>query len=265
MNFEEIVKVIDQRVSYLENKKTKIEKKLALSPKGSLYVSPDGNQIKYYKKIIGEKKRIFLSKDKEKEIRELENKAYWKKFKDTAEKELALYNKFLHSAEKIESAESTYLRIAPERRHLIVPFEFDDIEKKAKTFLSFKDGSHVTKTSLQTINGEKVRSKSELIIADRLKHHGIPYMYEPSVHLGDMDKVWLPDFYVMNKRTGETFLWEHFGMLGNENYCDSFQYKLEQYAEFGIFVGQQLIITTESTTHQLNTDHVDRLIKKYLL
>lgn len=261
MTIDEIKKAVAQRVNYLENKRSGIEKSLARSPKGTLYISG----TRYYKKHDDNARREYLSKDKEKEIQDLENKAYWIRLLDSIEKEIELNKKFLRSAEKIESAESIYLRISPNRRHLILPFVFDDIEEEAKRFLSFKDRSHVVETGLHSINGENVRSKSELIIADRLKHHNIPYMYEPAVHLGNSGKVWFPDFYVMNKRTGDTYLWEHFGMLSNEDYCNSFQYKLEQYAEMDVFVGQNLIITTESSTHQLNTDHVDRLIEKYLL
>jgi len=55
------------------------------------------------------------------------------------------------------------------------------------------DRSHKLYTSL---NGTKVRSKSEQFIADWLYRHSIPFEYEPSVNIADF--VFRPDFYIPN-------------------------------------------------------------------
>lgn len=62
------------------------------------------------------------------------------------------------------------------------------IEKKQKLELH-KDGKFFT-----TLNGEKVRSKSEQYIADWLYRHSIQYEYEPLLNVKDFD--FHPDFYI---------------------------------------------------------------------
>lgn len=62
------------------------------------------------------------------------------------------------------------------------------IDKGQKTSLQ-KDGKYYT-----TLNGDKVRSKSEQYIADWLYRHSIPYEYEPLLNIKDFD--FHPDFYV---------------------------------------------------------------------
>lgn len=264
MRLEDIRKSVAQRLKDLEKTHVSVEKELEESPEGSLHVRRTDCAVRYYWKKPGEKEIHYLSGKKEDVTRRLEDKAYLLQLKESLSDEIACCKKYLHQTEKIVSAESVYLNIEADRRHLIQPYGFGVSDKEVKRFMSFKNMSHVDKSNFKTLSGEKVRSKSELIISDRLKYHGIPYLYEPSIHLDDNGTIWNPDFYVLNKRTGEAFLWEHFGMLANEDYCNNFQYKLERYSEAGIFVGKQLIITTESTSHQLNTDYVDRLIEQYL-
>lgn len=62
------------------------------------------------------------------------------------------------------------------------------IEKKQKLSLP-KDGKFYT-----TLNGDKVRSKSEQYIADWLYRHSIKYEYEPLLNVKDFD--FRPDFYI---------------------------------------------------------------------
>ena len=62
------------------------------------------------------------------------------------------------------------------------------IEKKQKQVL-LKEGKYYT-----TLNGEKVRSKSEQYIADWLFRHSIEYEYEPLLNVKDFD--FNPDFYI---------------------------------------------------------------------
>jgi len=68
---------------------------------------------------------------------------------------------------------------------------------------------------------EKVRSKSEVIIADRLFINAIPYEYErglivkipKTAECPETEMVWNPDFRVLNVRTGKEYIWEHFGRM----------------------------------------------------
>ncbi len=65
-----------------------------------------------------------------------------------------------------------------------------------------------------TINGEKVRSWQECVLANLFHEVGIEYIYEP---LSEYLKIGvLPDFKLNIKN--RTILWEHYGMLENEGY-----------------------------------------------
>ena len=125
----------------------------------------------------------------------------------------------------------------------------------------------ITGSQNYTQRGEHVRSKSEVIIADRLYNAKIPYHYEICLELviGDCDITTVkPDFTVLNKRTLETWYWEHFGMIDDEKYRYDMKRKLESYAINGIFPGNHLIVSFETKDNQLNIQHINRLIEEYL-
>lgn len=69
----------------------------------------------------------------------------------------------------------------------------------------------------QTARGEKVRSKSEVMIADTLQRFGVPYKYEYPLKLRKFTAY--PDFYCLNLRTRKEYYWEHFGMMDNVEYA----------------------------------------------
>lgn len=74
-----------------------------------------------------------------------------------------------------------------------------------------------------TENGDLVRSKSEWIIADKLKAAGIKYQYEQPLILDGVER--LPDFTIRDEDAGTVWYWEHNGMLSNEDYKKRWQRK----------------------------------------
>ena len=85
----------------------------------------------------------------------------------------------------------------------------------------------------RTERGELVRSKSELVIADKLFSRGIDYSYERELKLGDGVTCY-PDFTIEDEATGALFFWEHLGMLSDPSYKRRWEAKLEQYIRNGI-------------------------------
>ncbi|HJQ95157.1 MAG TPA: AAA family ATPase, partial [Acidimicrobiia bacterium] len=85
----------------------------------------------------------------------------------------------------------------------------------------------------RTADGNLVRSKSEVIIADALASNGIIYAYEaPFVGYDGTQR--LPDFTIDDPATGDRFVWEHLGMLGSPAYRRSWERKLEWYERSGV-------------------------------
>lgn len=93
----------------------------------------------------------------------------------------------------------------------------------------------------QTVSGVMVRSKSEVIIANLLTEHRIPFEYERELRVGGQR--FLPDYTIT--WMGQTYYWEHLGRLDLEDYRQNWAIKKRWYDEH--FPGQ-LITTEESST-----------------
>ena len=115
----------------------------------------------------------------------------------------------------------------------------------------------------ETDNGDFVRSKSELIIANMLHGMGIHYDYERVVYLKNGSRKY-PDFTILNLKTGKKIIWEHFGRLDDEKYLNENLKKIEEYHRYGYIQGRNLIMTFESKERPLSTLHIRALIEQFL-
>ena len=116
---------------------------------------------------------------------------------------------------------------------------------------------------IYTERGERVRSKSEKILADKFYLKGIPYRYECPLKLSGMGMVY-PDFTLLNVKTRQEYYWEHFGLMGDPEYCEKAVRKIAAYEKNGIFPGVNLIFTFEAGKASLDMKQIDRLIEQYL-
>lgn len=94
-----------------------------------------------------------------------------------------------------------------------------------------------------TTNGDLVRSKSEVIIANLLAHKGVDYKYEKKLVYDNSGRWIEPDFTIM-KNDGTELYWEHLGMLGVENYDERWLRKQDIYEKY---FPNHLFITYEGT------------------
>ena len=85
----------------------------------------------------------------------------------------------------------------------------------------------------RTERGDLVRSKSELVIADKLHARGINYAYEQPLVLPN-GRTRYPDFTIADHARGVTFYWEHLGMLDDQGYRDRWEGKRAEYLKCGI-------------------------------
>ena len=100
----------------------------------------------------------------------------------------------------------------------------------------------------RTERGDLVRSKSELVIADKLHARGIDYAYEQPLVLSN-GRTRYPDFTIANHARGVTFYWEHLGMLNDPGYKDRWDRKRAEYLE------------CEIKPHEEDGDSKERLIE----
>ena len=116
---------------------------------------------------------------------------------------------------------------------------------------------------IYTIREERVRSKSELIIADLLNKEGIPYRYESPILLSGLGTVY-PDFTVLNVKHRKELYWEHLGMMDDSEYVEKALQKIAMYEENGIFQGESLILTYETRLNPISPTIVKLMISQYL-
>ena len=111
----------------------------------------------------------------------------------------------------------------------------------------------------RTDQGEKVRSKSEVIIANALHRLGVRYVYEYSFTADD-GSLLLPDFAVFDSDNNPV-LWEHLGMLHQEAYALRWEEKLACYQENGFTVGVNLFTTRDEADGSLDSTKISRVAK----
>ena len=114
----------------------------------------------------------------------------------------------------------------------------------------------------QTKNGEEVRSKSEVIIADTLQNLGISYEYEKQLTPEDdpEDYRW-PDFTVSYE--GDTYYWEHLGLLHKPDYREKWERKREWYDEHGL--SDQLITSRDTPEGGIDSGEIEEIARHEIL
>lgn len=135
--------------------------------------------------------------------------------------------------------------------------EWKNVEYKGKGFEN-------TESEFYTANNERVRSKSEIMIADALCRMGVPYRYEYPITL-DNGAIIYPDFYCLNVRKRHPVIYEHFGLMDVSDYVSNVIYKLHSFESNGLRLGEDYIFTMETSAHPLSTKTVNAMISKYLL
>ncbi len=114
-------------------------------------------------------------------------------------------------------------------------------------------------------NGTLVRSKSEVIIADALSAADVEFAYEKEFR-GHDGSLRLPDFTVEDAATGETYIWEHLGMLSNPQYAHAWERKREWYAASGVEEGggdaATLIVTRDDERGGIDSAEVQAKVRE---
>lgn len=261
------ISAICNRQSELRSLLKIVNSRLSNAPDGTLRIARRGNAHQYYHRLyssdrtgtyIKKKKNMTLAKD-------LAQKEYDLKIKGEIQQELHAIETFLkhYSPEQIEHL---YNSLNETRQELITPVYTPD-----KDILNLWDNVQYNPLDISddtpdfySDNGEQVRSKSELIIANKLKQHNIPYKYEYPLVLSTGITVY-PDFTCLNINTRQEFIWEHFGIMGDSEYMNKTLKKINDYAKSGYVLGRNFIATFESASIPLNSNTVDINVKEYLL
>ncbi|MCR5753681.1 MAG: hypothetical protein K6G30_02550 [Acetatifactor sp.] len=111
-----------------------------------------------------------------------------------------------------------------------------------------------------TRQGLRVRSKSEVILADILDEMKIPFHYEKPLKL--KNGIVHPDFTLLNIRKRREIYWEHFGMMDDMEYRNNAWAKIRNYEAADYYQPDSLIWTFETGKFPLNTKTIRKMIQR---
>lgn len=257
-----MLKEIRDELEHLKNIQRQINEMIKEAPEGKLRCAINKGCYQYYcgKTYLGEKKKA--------EIKKIAQKEYCLKLNRKVEKFIKKLIEIKDIYEN-EGLEQEYLKLHPARKQLVEPlvkpieFIVDEFEKTEYTGKTFAEDD---KTEYYTAKGERVRSKSEKIIADELYRYNIPYKYEMPLQLqvGNKTISFYPDFTAINRRTGKKWVIEHFGMMDKASYYENALQKLDVYEKNNILVGVDLIFLHETSGIPLSINSLRKYIETYL-
>jgi len=251
-------KELNARYEMLSKSIVEIENKIVELPEGRINVKHQKDKAYYYFDGTKTKER-FLSKDNVELIEKLIQKDYLQKVLKDAKAEQTAIEKMLKLYPD-DIAEDVYNNLPEGRKKYATPINLCD-DSFAQKWMEipykhkpFKDGA----PEFYTIKGERVRSKSEVIIADRLREKGIPYRYECPLKVGR--EIIHPDFTILRMSDRKILYHEHCGKMDDEDYKDDMTKRAMKYSAAGIVLGDRLFYTFESADTPLDVKALDRLI-----
>ena len=247
----------------LESIIEKAKGRLVNAPEGKLRLSKSNNYVQYYHCYKASKSGEYISKSNYTLAQKLAQKSYDEKVMKLAEKRLSQIKKIAKDYIDDE-IEQIYLNEHIERQKLIGPIEqtWNDKVREWKN-IEYKGKYFQDELVIMTEKGERVRSKSEKIMADYFYRNGIEYKYECPLYLKGIGIVY-PDFTFLSKKSGEEIYWEHFGKADEPGYARNMVKKINMYESNKIYVGEKLIITYETEQTILSTGKIEELVMKYL-
>lgn len=203
---------------------SKVENELKSVPKGNLRISKDKNKIRYYH-CVEDNEGTYISK-----------------------------------------IDSELPKLHTQRQLLVTPIEPIWEKELARWYDSEYHGKEFYEGTAEIVTekGERVRSKSEKILADYFYRNNILYQYEKPLYLKGYGTVY-PDFTFLSKKTRKEIYWEHEGMMDKPEYAKSAVKKIELYQRNGIHLGERLILTFETELTVLNSQIVEELVERYLV
>ena len=258
---------LNRRKDFLE--KIVIEKTAALAqsgPEGRLRcVDRNGRPEYYWRKDGKDVTGTYIPVGRQEFAAALAQRNYDQAVLNYAKEELRLIKQLAkkRSARKIEAIYEEY---GFARKALVNPIWVPDDEFVAKWQQTeykkrvFREGD----PEYYTKRGERVMSKTEILIANILADLGVPYLYEYPLFLHA--RGWVkPDFTALNVRTRRIRYWEHYGKMGDPDYCADNLEKTLDYERDGYFPGTHLIITHETQERPADTRLLEAVARHYLL
>lgn len=234
------------------------------SPAGTLRIAQSNGSAQYYHvKTIAP--GDYIPKEDLDLAKALAQKAYDKKVLKQISKQVDLLKKFERGYSELDLSQ-IFEAASVERKSLLEPHAVSDAHFadcwSAADFGGL--GFNEVDSELFTSQNVRVRSKSEVIIAEVLDRLKVPFRYEFPLQLKNGICVH-PDFVCLNVRTRKEIVWEHFGLMDDLDYVGNVLLKLRTYGKNGFILGENLIFTMENKRFPLSIHEVEKLARAHLL
>ncbi len=254
---------LSQLENLLKYKQTLLEK----APQGGLHIINCHGTPQYYLRSRSKsdgnsftssyipRKNILLA-------RRLAQKEYDKKIVHLLKKHIKLLKKQL--ASQPPSLTEVYAALSSQRQNLVSPVtlpdsQYADLWQKVPYMHKDFNGSYAEHF---TSDGQQVRSKSEVLIANELSRQHIPFRYEFPVEMTE-GQILHPDFYCLNLQNRQEIIWEHLGMCDQAEYAVNAMHRLALYQKSGWYPGKNLIFTFETQNQPLTLRDIRKVIGEY--
>lgn len=273
----QIENIINSRLVELEKNKKKVLASIEKVPKSLqdkwLEIQHRDGKIRFYQANYDPARRqfnrVYLAKVDQFKVTLLAQQSYDQKVLRSIRKEENALMACLEKYQKMAAPyENVYFTLDKDRQALVTPI-IPTAEQKVEAWLAEPYSSmskYAESASYLTEQGEYVRSKSELMIADRLYHAGIPYKYECPLELhtesGPRGKKFYPDFTIYLPEQGKELYWEHFGLMSDADYLAHAISKLSFYQRVGLLQSGQLILTFEAQSTNLDPKEITEIIER---
>ncbi len=256
-----------RRLRELTEVKQKKEYMVKNAPMGKVRIANTANRIQFYlREDNTDKCGVYISKSDTSKIKKYVQKSYDEKLLRLVDREIHTLEGFIkESGDIADRIRMIYTQYPDGAKEYIEAVDMAD-EDYVKLWEGIPfEGKEIADyvTVYETTKGERVRSKSELNIANALAEKGIPYKYECPLILKNGTKIY-PDFTVLNVKERKELYWEHRGMLDDKEYAGNSVLRIKAYMKNGIFIGKNLIITEETSAYPLGTNEIDTVIKEFL-
>ena len=256
---------IKKRMLELKQIIQKKENVLLHAPEGIINIAAMGDKAQYYfKKDSSDKCRRYMRKSERPLIAAICQKEYDQKVLAAAQKELEQWERLTKNFPK-QIYEEIYTKLSIHRQKWVQPDVLSDNEfiKQWEQVEYVAKGFSENAPEFYTDRGEQVRSKTEILIANALYKHKIPYRYECPLYLEGYGNIH-PDFMALNVTTRTVFYWEHMGMMDDTEYVENAIRRIEAYEKNNIFPGENLILTYETVRHPISPRIIEQMIQRYL-
>ena len=240
-----------ERKDFLKKVDKKIKRYLKNAPPGHLIATVNKGTFQY------------ISKSKLKPARNIAQRDYYIKALKYVTNEIKAIEKLIKIRKQFK-LEELYDQTKKPRRALLTPLTLTD-EEYARRWQEM-DYQHKyfenTDRVYTSFKGEKMRSKSEVIIANILYLLGIPYHYEYPLELINGRIIYV-DFLILDVKNRKEIWYEHFGMMGDMAYADHNTDRFNDIVSAGLIPGDNFIATFETYNKPLDTRTIFKILEQY--